>query len=205
MRLSNNSSINFWKSNRKRKLPAVIAGFNPKTFSFWNTFINIMMLATNSLRRIGQRCSYPNQTQLLHRTATAAAGQPHNIPRWLSTASTPTGSDDDDEAEPPVPVPPTDDEEEPVVDVPPPPPPKATIKSITESIDELEKNMKPSQIVEQLDRHIVGQPDAKKAVAIAMRNRWRRRQLPEELRKEVTPRNVLLVGPTGAYLCRLFG
>ena len=63
--------------------------------------------------------------------------------------------------------------------------------------DELNKNLKPSEIVEALDRHIVGQPDAKKSVAIAMRNRWRRRQLPEDLRKEVTPRNVLLVGPTG--------
>lgn len=63
--------------------------------------------------------------------------------------------------------------------------------------DELNKNLKPSEIVEALDRHIVGQPSAKKSVAIAMRNRWRRRQLPEDLRKEVTPRNVLLVGPTG--------
>jgi len=62
---------------------------------------------------------------------------------------------------------------------------------------ELNKNLKPSEIVEALDRHIVGQSDAKKSVAIAMRNRWRRRQLPEDLRKEVTPRNVLLVGPTG--------
>jgi len=62
---------------------------------------------------------------------------------------------------------------------------------------ELNKNLKPSEIVEALDQHIVGQPDAKKSVAIAMRNRWRRRQLPEDLRKEVTPRNVLLVGPTG--------
>ena len=62
---------------------------------------------------------------------------------------------------------------------------------------ELNKNLKPSEIVEALDRHIVGQPEAKKSVAIAMRNRWRRRQLPEDLRKEVTPRNVLLVGPTG--------
>ena len=49
----------------------------------------------------------------------------------------------------------------------------------------------------ELDRHIVGQQDAKRAVAIAMRNRWRRQQLPEDLIKEVTPRNVLLVGPTG--------
>lgn len=63
--------------------------------------------------------------------------------------------------------------------------------------NELNKNLKPSEIVEALDRHIVGQPDAKRSVAIAMRNRWRRRQLPEDLRKEVTPRNVLLVGPTG--------
>jgi ATP-dependent HslUV protease ATP-binding subunit HslU len=58
-------------------------------------------------------------------------------------------------------------------------------------------NLKPSQVVMELDRHIVGQADAKRAVAIAMRNRWRRKQLPDDLRKEVTPRNVLLVGPTG--------
>lgn len=57
--------------------------------------------------------------------------------------------------------------------------------------------MRPSEVVHELDRHIVGQHDAKRAVAIAMRNRWRRQQLPEDLRKEVTPRNVLLVGPTG--------
>lgn len=66
-----------------------------------------------------------------------------------------------------------------------------------EETNELAKNLKPNQIVAALDKHIVGQPDAKRAVAIAMRNRWRRRQLPEDLRKEVTPRNVLLVGPTG--------
>jgi ATP-dependent HslUV protease ATP-binding subunit HslU len=58
-------------------------------------------------------------------------------------------------------------------------------------------NLKPSQVVAGLDLHIVGQADAKRAVAIAMRNRWRRQQLPLELRKEITPRNVLLVGPTG--------
>ena len=62
---------------------------------------------------------------------------------------------------------------------------------------ELDLNLTPSQVVAGLDRHIVGQHDAKRAVAIAMRNRWRRKQLSEELRKEVTPRNVLLVGPTG--------
>ena len=61
----------------------------------------------------------------------------------------------------------------------------------------LKTNLRPSQVVAELDRHIVGQKDAKRAVAIAMRNRWRRQQLPEDLRKEVTPRNVLLLGPTG--------
>lgn len=62
------------------------------------------------------------------------------------------------------------------------------------SAAELQNQMRPDQVVEQLDRYIVGQKDAKRAVAIAMRNRWRRMQLPEDLRKEVTPRNVLLVG-----------
>jgi hypothetical protein len=77
--------------------------------------------------------------------------------------------------------------------------PNTTVKAVN---DELKKNLKPSEIVDSLNRHIVGQHDAKRAVAIAMRNRWRRRQLPDELRKEVTPRNVLLVGPTG-YVCVL--
>jgi len=55
----------------------------------------------------------------------------------------------------------------------------------------------PREIVAELDRDIVGQADAKKAVAIALRNRWRRRQLPEELRAQVTPKNIMLIGPTG--------
>src|SRR5215475_4836240 len=57
--------------------------------------------------------------------------------------------------------------------------------------------MTPRQIVEELDRYIVGQADAKKAVAVAIRNRWRRQQLPEQLRKDVTPKNIILIGPTG--------
>ena len=57
--------------------------------------------------------------------------------------------------------------------------------------------LKPSEVVKELDRHIVGQAEAKKAVAIALRNRWRRKQLPEEQRQEITPRNVLMIGPTG--------
>lgn len=57
--------------------------------------------------------------------------------------------------------------------------------------------MTPREIVEQLDRHIVGQGDAKRAVAIAIRNRWRRQQLDEELRREVSPKNIMMIGSTG--------
>ncbi|MEO2090161.1 MAG: ATP-dependent protease ATPase subunit HslU [Gemmataceae bacterium] len=55
----------------------------------------------------------------------------------------------------------------------------------------------PRQIVAELDKHIVGQTAAKKAVAVAVRNRWRRQQLPPDLRKDVTPKNIILIGPTG--------
>ena len=55
----------------------------------------------------------------------------------------------------------------------------------------------PREIVHALDRHIIGQSEAKKAVAIALRNRWRRKRLPEGLREEVTPKNILMIGPTG--------
>jgi ATP-dependent HslUV protease ATP-binding subunit HslU len=55
----------------------------------------------------------------------------------------------------------------------------------------------PKQIVEQLDKYIVGQNDAKLAVAVAIRNRWRRQQLPEDLRQDVAPKNILMIGPTG--------
>ena len=59
------------------------------------------------------------------------------------------------------------------------------------------QELTPRQIVEHLDRYIVGQEDAKRAVAIAIRNRWRRQQLDDELRKEVAPKNILMIGPTG--------
>jgi len=55
----------------------------------------------------------------------------------------------------------------------------------------------PREIVSELDRHIVAQSDAKRAVAIALRNRWRRRRTPENLRNEITPKNILMIGPTG--------
>src|ERR1700692_4012859 len=56
----------------------------------------------------------------------------------------------------------------------------------------------PREIVSELDRYIIGQGDAKRAVAIALRNRWRRLQLDEKLREEVLPKNILMIGPTGA-------
>src|SRR6202795_2225523 len=57
--------------------------------------------------------------------------------------------------------------------------------------------MTPQEIVHELDKHIIGQNAAKRAVAIALRNRWRRQQVPEPLRQEITPKNILLIGPTG--------
>ena len=59
------------------------------------------------------------------------------------------------------------------------------------------ESLTPKQIAAELDRHIVGQSDAKRAVAIALRNRWRRMQLDPELRDEVSPKNILMIGPTG--------
>ena len=67
---------------------------------------------------------------------------------------------------------------------------------IQETIDQV-ANLTPRQVVAELDRYIVGQHDAKRAVAIAIRNRWRRQQLPEELRQDVAPKNILMIGPTG--------
>ncbi len=58
-------------------------------------------------------------------------------------------------------------------------------------------SMTPQEIVSELDKHIVGQASAKRAVAIALRNRWRRQQVPEGLRQEITPKNILMIGPTG--------
>lgn len=61
----------------------------------------------------------------------------------------------------------------------------------------MKDNLTPKTIVRALDEHIVGQTDAKKAVAVALRNRWRRQHLPADLRDEVTPKNILMIGPTG--------
>ena len=60
-----------------------------------------------------------------------------------------------------------------------------------------ETSFTPREIVSELDRYIVGQKDAKRAVAIALRNRWRRQQLDDTMREEVLPKNILMIGPTG--------
>jgi len=58
-------------------------------------------------------------------------------------------------------------------------------------------NLKPSEIVKELDKYIIGQGKAKRSVAVALRNRWRRQQVPEDLRDEIAPKNIILIGPTG--------
>ncbi len=59
------------------------------------------------------------------------------------------------------------------------------------------RNLTPRMVVEELDRYIIGQQKAKRAVAIAMRNRWRRQMVPEAMRDEISPKNIIMVGPTG--------
>lgn len=74
-----------------------------------------------------------------------------------------------------------------------------TLESKDGDGDDLKNHLRPSEIVKKLDDYVVGQKDAKRAVAIALRNRWRRRNLPEDIKKEIMPKNVLLVGPTGEF------
>ena len=70
-------------------------------------------------------------------------------------------------------------------------------RSLTETAPAVQVELTPRQIVAELDRYIVGQSDAKRAIAVAVRNRWRRQQLGEDMREEVAPKNILMVGPTG--------
>ena len=77
----------------------------------------------------------------------------------------------------------------------------AKISVIVDKSDIVNKSDKssfsPREIVSELDRHIVGQADAKRAVAIALRNRWRRQRVEDDLREEIMPNNIILIGPTG--------
>ena len=70
-------------------------------------------------------------------------------------------------------------------------------KFVNKKTIEGKKNYTPKEIVKELDRYIIGQNEAKKAVAIALRNRWRRQRVPEDLREEILPKNILMIGPTG--------
>mmetsp|Transcript_20291 Transcript_20291/g.29460 ORF Transcript_20291/g.29460 Transcript_20291/m.29460 type:complete len:506 (-) Transcript_20291:111-1628(-) len=79
----------------------------------------------------------------------------------------------------------------------PPPQEITTTEEVEEADTRVASFMTPKEIVLELDRHIVGQADAKRAMSIALRNRWRRHQLPITLREEVLPKNILMIGPTG--------
>jgi ATP-dependent HslUV protease ATP-binding subunit HslU len=73
----------------------------------------------------------------------------------------------------------------------------APLQAAADPVADQHTNLTPREIVSELDRYIVGQHDAKRAVAVALRNRWRRLRLPEGLREEVLPKNILMIGPTG--------
>src|SRR5688500_14485132 len=77
------------------------------------------------------------------------------------------------------------------------PPAPATARAVAGISLRRMEQLTPRQIVAELDRYIVGQAAAKRAVAVAIRNRWRRQQLPADLRKDVTPKNIIMIGPTG--------
>lgn len=68
---------------------------------------------------------------------------------------------------------------------------------MSQANDDMQAQMTPREIVQELDKHIIGQADAKRAVAIALRNRWRRSQVADTLKGEITPKNILMIGPTG--------
>ncbi len=69
----------------------------------------------------------------------------------------------------------------------------------------LSQSLTPKQIVAELDKYIIGQQEAKRSVAIALRNRWRRQQLDPELREEIAPKNIIMIGPTGVGKRKLPG
>eukprot|EP00804_Cyclotella_cryptica_P011259 CCRYP_007748-RA/>CCRYP_007748-RA protein AED:0.27 eAED:0.27 QI:194/1/1/1/1/1/3/939/552 len=148
-----------------------------------------MLLATCAFRR-------PPAASALQRAASLAAPRRPNVARLFSSVSSTSGDDDKSSSDANDTVDTDNDTSPPPADAPPPQPPSPQpqpqqptwLSTIA---------LRPTEVVTELNRHIVGQSSAKRAVAIAMRNRWRRRQLPPHLLKEVTPRNVLMIGPTG--------
>ncbi len=75
---------------------------------------------------------------------------------------------------------------------------EARIQRIFRSFEDNEASLTPEKLVQYLDKFVIGQSDAKRAIACAFRNRWRRRDLPNEIRNEITPKNLLIKGPTGS-------
>mmetsp|Transcript_9731 Transcript_9731/g.17813 ORF Transcript_9731/g.17813 Transcript_9731/m.17813 type:complete len:566 (+) Transcript_9731:59-1756(+) len=169
-----------------------------------------MLLATAAFRR-GPSCA-----------SSAASFRQRSSPRFLSAVSTSAGDDDKNDDDGDGDASPADVDDATTGDTAPsdaaesnetsdgvspitpsdkPADAPSSTTTTTKSTDQPDWinsiNLRPNEVLTQLNRHIVGQASAKKAVAIAMRNRWRRRQLPPALLKEVTPRNVLMIGPTG--------
>lgn len=75
---------------------------------------------------------------------------------------------------------------------------EAKVQRIFKSFEKNEASLTPEKLVQYLDRYVIGQKDAKRAIACAFRNRWRRRDLPNEIKQEITPKNLLIKGPTGS-------
>ncbi len=74
---------------------------------------------------------------------------------------------------------------------------------VSDFVSDIPGSLTPREVVKYLDRYIIGQADAKKAVAIAFRNRWRRQHLPIDIRNEVIPKNILMIGPTGCGITNI--
>ena len=79
----------------------------------------------------------------------------------------------------------------------PPKMPETEPVSVHPELETADRELTPRQIVAELDKYIIGQDDAKKSVAIALRNRWRRLNAPEDMRDEIMPNNIIMIGPTG--------
>ncbi|KAJ0410536.1 hypothetical protein ATCC90586_008343 [Pythium insidiosum] len=141
--------------------------------------------ASQPTRALGGRAA---GSALWSATDRPSARQRHNTPLMMSFSTAASGNDNDDD----------DATTQSAVDDGMPTPEEAVVnQEEAESHDDMGRKLKPREVVDQLNKYIVGQPDAKKAVAIALRNRWRRLKIPEDLRPEVSPKNILMIGPTG--------
>jgi len=162
-----------------------------------------MLLASSTFRYGASNRSMAVASASMRRGKWTSSSSSSSSQRWFgasSSSSPPEGDDEEGDTTT------TTTEDDTVTTTPPDDTPAAAAVPATPAENtatthnaesDFEKKLRPSEVVKELNRHIVGQGDAKRAVAIALRNRWRRRQLPEDLIKEVTPRNVLMIGPTG--------